>query len=90
MNEAPTQPRPRWVRFALGSSSTRSTAYSQLGTLGLNLAICLLLTAVEADSKTRLGQIAFGVALAGLVLNGILLLWVWLAFRWVDQKGQWT
>lgn len=90
MSETPTQPRPWWVQLAVGRTSTRRAAFSQLAILSLNLSILLLITGMESVSESLFGRIAFAVGLAGTVLNLILAIWVWLAVRWVDRNGQWA
>lgn len=90
MTESPAQLRPRWVRYALGRISTRKSALSQCTVLGLNLALLGCITTPLSETDTVFGKIGFGVALAGIVVNLVLILWVWLAVRWVDRNGQWA
>jgi uncharacterized membrane protein len=90
MSETPNQPRPWWVRVAVGRTSTRQAAFSQFAILCLNLAILLAITGVESTSNSLFGKIAFALGLAGMALNVILVLWVWQAVRWVDRNGHWA
>ncbi len=91
MSKTPTQPRPWWVRFAVGRASTRKTAlFTNFTIMGCNLLLLLfciigLLTASEA----LFGTIALVVALAATASEVILILWTWLAVRWMDRNGQW-
>jgi hypothetical protein len=91
MSESPTQLRPRWVRLALGRISTRRVALSQCTALLANLIMLLACIALPlSGSETLFGMIGLGVVLAGMVVDLILILWVWLAVRWVDRHGQWA
>jgi phage-related holin len=90
MSQTPAQPRPSWVRFAVGRSSARSAAFSQIAFLLLNLVFFVVIAVTESASESQLGKIAFAIGLAGIALNVILAFWVWLAVRWVDRNGQWA
>jgi hypothetical protein len=79
MSEAPTQPRPWWVRLAVKRAWKRRSALFQLKFMGLFLLLFLYITLS--------GNIVLG--LAGMAIEVFITLWLWLAVRWVDRNGQW-
>jgi len=69
------------------SVKTRKTASSIFKSVILLFFVAILLSI--SPSESLLGKIAFGLGLAGMVINLIAALWVWLAVHWVDRNGQW-
>jgi hypothetical protein len=79
--------RPRWVRFAAPAKSTRREATGGMMSTAILLAMCLLFMVGRSDSL--LGQVGLVVGMASVCLLLGLLVWTWLAIRWVDRNDKW-
>jgi hypothetical protein len=86
----PREPRPRWVYWTIPYNTRRPQAVQLLFVWipQLGLSFMMLVLATERDSVlSRISCVVLAVATA--VLLGVVL-WHWLAIRWVDRHGKWT
>jgi hypothetical protein len=83
-----SKPRPRWVRFAAPAGWTRRQAFGGMISNAIWMGICLFFVVGRSDSI--LGQVGLVVGLACVCLLLGLLVWTWLAIRWVDRNDEWS
>ena len=91
MSKTPTQPFPGGCGLPWGKrqhARLRCLPISQSWVCNLPLLLFCIIGLLTA-SEALFGTIALVVALAATASEVILILWTWLAVRWMDRNGQW-
>jgi hypothetical protein len=79
---------PWWVRFVVPAGGKRREAFSRHYYIIFQIGLALYILCIS-DHTTLLGRIGFVLLLISLCVSVALIVWIWVAIRWMDRRKLW-